>query len=190
MKILLGTKNTYKVNEINQILGKNLESINATDAVESGDTFKDNALLKAAHYYSIYKTPIIADDSGLTVLKLKGQLGVNSKRYSQSKTDHDNNELLLTNMANISNRKAYFTCVCILYLSPDKYFFFTGKLKGSIAYEINTKYGFGYDSVFLLPDGKYLSSLKDEEKNQISHRAIAFKKLKKYLIKKKLYEQI
>lgn len=182
MNILLASHNKHKFQEINEILKAtnitllSLSNYHDNDEVdETGQTFSQNAYLKANYYYQKYHLPIISDDSGL-VTAFEGKPGVFSSRYSGAHaTDLDNNLKLLKDLENVSDRKAYFICViCFIYQNQVHYF--EGKLKGEIAYDLRGDEGFGYDPLFILPDGRRLSELSMHEKNQISHRAQALNK--------------
>lgn len=128
---------------------------------------------------------MIADDSGLEVESLGGRPGIRSARYSgKDATDKKNNEKLLTELKDIpiEKRDAAFRCVLVLYRPDGSYDYFEGKLEGVIGFEPKGGEGFGYDPVFIVPrHGCTVAQLSPELKNSISHRAEAFKKLKKSL---------
>lgn len=145
---------------------------------ETGNTFKENSFIKAQKLYEKVKSPVLADDSGLIVNALIGELGVKSKRFSKSETDNDNMNLLLEKLKNEKDRSAYFETVICLYLNPKEIYYFSGKTKGKILIEKRGISGFGYDPLFL-PEGKNktYAEMNIYEKQAISHRGKAIKKL-------------
>lgn len=191
MDILLASHNKHKYEEIKNILQKDVNLISLADlkdfdeVIEDGQSFKDNSFIKAKYYYDKYKMNVISDDSGLSVNALGGAPGVYSARYSGNKAnDLSNNLLLLKNMEDKTDRRAFFSS-SICYIEDGKEFFFEGILDGTIALDIKGEHGFGYDPLFILSDGRRLSNLELNEKNKISHRAIALAKWA-YFMKKKV----
>ncbi len=194
MKIIMASNNKGKVGEVKEILKTDevysLEDIGyLQDIEEYGNTFHINALIKAqtiAEKFPEYI--IIADDSGLCVEALEGGPGVYSARYAMNEIDYQkdfnlaNNNLLLKNMENISNRTAYFSSVMCVIKPEEEPRFFSGTLKGEIATKIKEGNGFGYDPLFKC-DGKFLSELTVKEKNLISHRGKALEKVINYINK-------
>ncbi|MGC8869766.1 MAG: RdgB/HAM1 family non-canonical purine NTP pyrophosphatase [Brevinematia bacterium] len=184
-KILIGTTNKSKIIEIKEILSQvldNVEFLSLSDfpkvkePEEKGKTFFENSLIKAKYYYSIFKIPVLTDDSGLEVFALNGEPGVRSARYAgENPTQKDLINKLLRNLEGKENREARFVCVAIFMFDKDKYIFAEGTVKGTIIYEPRGSYGFGYDPVFL-PEGydKTFAELGPEIKNKISHRRNAF----------------
>ncbi len=188
-KIIVASTNPGKIAEYRQLLADcGYEVCSLLDyplnreIKERGMTFFANASLKAEAVAARHGLPVIADDSGLEVEALGGKPGVRSKRYSRSGSDDDNNHLLLKKMQKIANRRARFVC-CIVYYDPTTGFkAFTGTLDGEIARELKYGNGFGYDPLFFIPSlGKWMSELTTAEKNQISHRAVAFQRLRQAL---------
>ncbi len=155
------------------------------EVVEDGSSFFENAMKKARLIFDNTGEMVIADDSGLEVEYLGGRPGVHSSRYAaDDATDEENNEKLLRELAGVPDdqRWAAFRCVLILYERGDKYESFEGMLKGKIGEEPRGNEGFGYDPVFIVPEyGKTVAELGAPIKNRISHRAVAFQKLKKSL---------
>lgn len=155
------------------------------DVVEDGDSFFENAMKKARAIFDHTGEMVIADDSGLEVDYLGGRPGVHSARYAgDNATDEENNKKLLSELEGASDEKrgAAFRCVLILFEGDDKYESFEGKLAGKIGRELKGNEGFGYDPVFIVPEyGKTVAELGASVKNRISHRAVAFQKLKKSL---------
>ncbi|MDR2867186.1 MAG: RdgB/HAM1 family non-canonical purine NTP pyrophosphatase [Acholeplasmatales bacterium] len=186
MNFLLATLNTYKIREIKTIMGLEFLSLGKISVAETGKSYAANAYLKAKAYYDQYHVASIADDSGLMIRALKGAPGIFSQRYSGSSSDLANNLLVLKNMEGQKNRQAKFVCWICLYLGEHDVHYFKGTLKGTIGHSITSGRGFGYDSIFEIAGLGPLSTLGDEQKNQISHRARACAKLKKYLIKRSL----
>lgn len=149
---------------------------------ETQDTLFGNAQQKAKYVRDHYQIPCFADDTGLEVDELHGEPGVYSARYAGMKRNsEDNIQLLLKNLEGISNREAQFRTVISLQM-PLGEWFFEGIVKGTILKEKRGSDGFGYDPVFL-PQGstKTLAEMSMEEKNKISHRAIAVRGLVDFL---------
>ncbi len=188
-KIVIGTGNRHKFEEIIKILMPETLDIELvfggalTDIKpdETGETFFDNALLKAKYYSEISGLPAIADDSGLMVDALDGAPGIFSARYAgEGCTYEDNNRKLLDVLKVFPNdkRTARFVCTAVLYLPDGKHFVGEGILEGRIGSEPIGKGGFGYDPVFVLPDSRTVAQIQAEEKNRISHRAKAFMQIR------------
>ena len=192
MKIILATNNAHKVREIKEILNQ-FEFITLREAginhetIEDGTTFEENAIKKAKEIAQISGLPALADDSGLCVEALGGAPGVFSARYASkddesNASDAANNLLLLKNMQNEKNRRAYYAASIALYFPDGRCLTAEGRLYGEIAYEKKGSGGFGYDTLFYLPDKKCnVAQLTEEEKNAISHRGEALRKLKELL---------
>lgn len=186
MQILIASKNKNKIDEIKNIL-PNFNLISLLDlndnyeVIEDGNTFYDNALLKASYYHKKYKLPVIADDSGLLIDSLNGKPGVHSKRFSGG-DDNENNKLVLNLLKGVKNRKASFKTVIIYIDKEGKINKFEGIWKGVISNKIEGKEGFGYDPIFI-PEGKKIavSKLGNLYKNKNSHRSKAILLLKNYL---------
>lgn len=187
--IIFATSNINKVAEVSlQITLPKIEIISLKelgfreDIPETAPDFKGNALQKAQHIYDIYHTNVFAEDTGLEVNALNMQPGVRTARYAgQDKNDVENMKLLLNNLESISDRSAQFRTVIALIYKGENYFF-EGHVKGTIAKEKSGNLGFGYDPIFI-PNGydKTFSHFTKEEKNKISHRGIAVKKLINFL---------
>ncbi len=188
MKYLFATHNTHKLAEIQAILKGyqiiSLDSLQDDEEVEeNGSTFFENAFLKANRFFQKYHLPTFADDSGLVVTALNGAPGIYSARYSGENVDYaQNNQLLLKNMAGLSNRQAYFVSVVCFIDEHGGAHYFEGRLNGIISPELRGIHGFGYDPLFWLPElKKTVGELSEAEKNQISHRSLAFRKLIEFL---------
>ncbi|MET3682573.1 XTP/dITP diphosphohydrolase [Alkalibacillus flavidus] len=180
--IYVATTNPGKINEFNEMLSPlnlNVKSLKdevpqMDDVEETGETFRDNAILKAETYAERYQLPILADDSGLEVDALNGEPGVYSARYAgEAKNDEANIDKVLHQLENVSesNRDAAFVCV-IAFAEPNSTTLTSeGKCAGSITDKRYGEHGFGYDPIFK-PDGydQTLAELGPEIKNTISHR--------------------
>ena len=190
-KIFLASKNKGKISEIKSYLnGFGLEVFslidtpNINDIEETGNSFEENALLKAKAVYNIVKIPVLSDDSGLEVDLLDGRPGIYSARYSGiNADDKSNNEKLLAELRDSTEdrRTARFRCVLCLYDGENSRFF-EGVCEGKIDFSSKGKNGFGYDPLFI-PSGysNTFGELSSEVKSSISHRAKALLSLKKYL---------
>lgn len=147
---------------------------------ETGKTFAENSSIKSKALFSLSGLPSIADDSGICIEELAGRPGVHSARYGgDGLTDKERCLLLLEELKNSTNRKAWFECVISL-ADKNGIKFFTGRCDGEIATEYDENgTTFGYDPIFYYPPlNKLFSRLTLEEKNRISHRGIAMEKLK------------
>ncbi|MFA6890235.1 MAG: RdgB/HAM1 family non-canonical purine NTP pyrophosphatase [Bacilli bacterium] len=192
MEVLFASHNEHKAKEIKAMLeGTGIDLITLKDlgdldlVKETGETFTDNALIKAKYFWKKYHMPVLADDSGLIVEVLGNRPGVYSSRYSGSDaTDYKNNQKLLDEMKNENNRVGRFMCI-ICYIQNGKYYMFEGKLEGRIATNMKEEQGFGYDPIFIAPNGKRLSQMSLQAKNKISHRANALQKWLQFILKEK-----
>jgi len=185
---LLASHNAHKIKELKQLLKDvnvdivTLADLSDTEEVnESGSSFKENALIKARHYYQKYQMPVLADDSGLCVNALSGGPGVHSKRFS-SGNDYDHNIKLINLLRQAKDRHAAFVTVIVFYLNDDEIRHFEGLVEGTISQMVVSQEGFGYDPVFI-PNGyaKTFYELGSDVKNQMSHRALALKQVLEYL---------
>ena len=148
---------------------------------ETSDTLEGNALLKAIKGYEHMGIPTVADDTGLFVKYLNDNPGVKSKRYyRENSTDLENNNFLLSNLIGSQDRSAYFKTVVCFFNGKDS-IYEDGVLNGKIASSSMGSNGFGYDPVFLY-NQRTLAQLDNDEKNDISHRKIAFTKIAKNLV--------
>jgi XTP/dITP diphosphohydrolase len=188
MRLLLATTNRDKVREYRQLLkGFNLKAVKHLPPVaENGRTFSDNAILKAKAYGSQFGELTFCDDTGLEIKALGGFPGLNSHRFAAEGFPKARKELL-KRLKNIpeSERQARFICVIALYLpGSGKVRTFTGIVSGRIALKETGSRGFGYDPIFLVPRvNKTFSQMGMRQKNLISHRGLATRKLKAYLVK-------
>ncbi len=185
MKIVLGSSNEHKVREINDIVkGSGIEFIlppSGFNPIEDGNTFEENSFIKAHAAWELARTWSLADDSGLCVDALGGNPGIHSARYAE--TPQKRIERVLSEMKGIKNRQAHFSC-CMTLINPqgEVEFSYTGKCEGSITDSPRGTNGFGYDPIFLVKGSdKTMAELNEEEKNQISHRSVALRKVLEYL---------
>jgi XTP/dITP diphosphohydrolase len=196
MRYIVATHNYKKMGELTRILKPlGIEAvtdaelnIKLEEAEENGDTFEQNAMLKAGAACRQTGLPAIADDSGLMVDALKGEPGVHSARYAgQNSTDSKRNLKLLAEMAHVppDKRTARFVSViCCVFPNGDS-ITARGECIGRIGYEPVGENGFGYDPLFIISDGRSYAQLTDKEKDAVSHRGKALRlfaqKLKSYL---------
>ena len=188
MRLVFATHNKNKLEEIKNMLPDYIELLSLTeigcheDIAETADTIDGNAILKAKYVTEKYGYNCFADDTGLEVESLNGEPGAYSARYAGEEKNNDANiEKLLKNLKEKHNRSARFKTVIALSLN-DHESLFTGICKGEITEEKRGEKGFGYDPIFL-PEGKNktFAEMNSHEKNEISHRARAFKQLVSYL---------
>ncbi len=182
MKLVLATHNAHKVEELRRILGPSLDGIelvgyDGPEPVEDGETFEANALIKARAAAAHTGLPAIADDSGISVAALDGAPGIHSARYAGTRVDADNVALLLQNLQGASHRDAKFVCAAAFVHGSIEHVV-RGEWHGTVLDQPVGPNGFGYDPVFK-PAGLSVSSaeLRPDEKNAISHRALAFSEI-------------
>ena len=188
MKLVFATNNKNKLYEVQKMIPSSiqlvsLQDINCQEDIEeTALTLKGNARLKAIHVFENYGFSCFADDTGLEVEALNGQPGVFSARYAGEPVNAENNiDKLLKELEGKTNRKAQFrTSICLL-LNNEEYYF-DGICKGEITIERRGTNGFGYDPVFI-PEGYActFAEMSEIEKNKISHRGLAIKKLTEFL---------
>ncbi len=194
-QVLIATKNKGKVAEFQALFKRyGMETISLLDlpddiedVEETGETFEENARLKAEQISSILNAPVLADDSGLMIDALDGRPGVFSARYAGlAKNDQDNNNKVLQELKDVpmEKRTARFICVLAVARPGEETFFVTGSCEGNIAFSELGSNGFGYDPIFI-PEGysKTLAEISAEKKNQISHRSRAIGELDEWLKK-------
>jgi XTP/dITP diphosphohydrolase len=192
MEVIVATLNKGKLREFRDALkGLNLRIYGLSDfsdvpqIEEDGRSFTENALKKARFYSRVFGKVTLADDSGLEVDRLKGQPGVHSARYAGERaSSQENNQKLLREMQGvpISKRGARFRCVIALKSPRGKEILAEGACKGRIGFKEKGRKGFGYDPLFILPgDGRTMAELSLEEKNRISHRGKALRKIRKII---------
>ncbi|PKP07189.1 MAG: non-canonical purine NTP pyrophosphatase, RdgB/HAM1 family [Bacteroidetes bacterium HGW-Bacteroidetes-5] len=188
MDIIFATSNSHKLNEARGIIGDSFSLVTplelgiTDDIPEEEETLEGNALSKAQYLWNRCGRGCFADDTGLEVEALGGAPGVRSARYASDECDSRRNmQKLIKELNGIQNRKARFRTVVALIIDG-KVTLFEGELNGSITETPSGSGGFGYDPIFL-PDGytKTLAELTSAEKNIISHRGIAMRKLSDFL---------
>ncbi|HNP17983.1 MAG TPA: RdgB/HAM1 family non-canonical purine NTP pyrophosphatase [Fulvivirga sp.] len=188
MKICFATNNQNKIEEIAAAISsaislQSLEDIGCSEELEETKmTLEGNSLQKARYVFDNYNVAVFADDTGLEVESLNGEPGVKSARYAGDQRDNEANiDLLLSNLQGKKNRSAQFRTVITLIVEG-KEVQFEGIAKGVIEEYRKGNAGFGYDAVFT-PEGynRTFAQMSVAEKNQISHRGLAVKKLVEYL---------
>ena len=186
MKIVFASGNKHKIEEFEAIIKRYIPSIEVVsmkeagifdDIVEDGLTFEENAMIKA-RAVSKYGYIGVADDSGLSVDALGGAPGIYSARYAgEHGNDKNNNIKLLENMRNVENRRAAFVCaIACAFPNGEEHsdFCVRGECPGIITYEERGEGGFGYDPLFFVEKfQRTYAELTPDEKNEISHRAVA-----------------
>lgn len=191
MKLVVATNNQGKVKELKKLLEPlGFEPVSLKDegieieVVEDGETFAENARIKAEAVYDIVHCPVIADDSGLEIDFLDGAPGIYSARYAgENATDKERMEKVLSELEGTdeSLRTARFVCALYCILDDETEYSVIGTCDGVIGTEPVGENGFGYDPIFVLPDGRTMAELDASEKNEISHRANALRRLAEVL---------
>ena len=192
MNIIVASNNKGKIREFKKmlepmgytVLSQSEAGINL-EVEETGTTFKENATLKAEAIYNLKHTAVLADDSGIEVEFLNMEPGIYSARYMGLDSDESRRNCILEKLQGVeeNKRNARFVC-CICYIDENgNKEYAEGYWNGKIAKEARGKNGFGYDPIFI-PDGENRTSAEmlPEEKNLISHRAKALKKLKEIFL--------
>ena len=193
MEIVLASHNKKKIKELDTFLSDMLGGnkiltageVGIDDIEENGTTFSENALIKARAVWKDGRLTI-ADDSGLCVNALGGAPGVYSARYAGEPCDNDkNNEKLLSELKDKSDRSAYFVCTIACKLPSGEEFTVTGRSDGVILNEKQGDGGFGYDPIFIADEypGMTLADITEEQKNEISHRGKALRAMAEWLKK-------
>lgn len=188
MKLVFATNNQHKLHEIKHLLDGSFEllslnDINCTDDIpENQETIEGNASEKAFYIWNKYQLNCFADDTGLEIEALNSEPGVYSARYAgDEKSPEKNIELVLQKMAKIKNRKARFKTVISLVIDG-KEVQFEGLVEGNILEEKKGQSGFGYDPIFQPIESQFsFAEMPLSEKNKISHRGRATRKLVEYL---------
>ncbi len=194
--IVIATHNQDKLTEFYSILfglGLKIMTLDEFPEIgeieETGTTFLENSFLKARTVFGQTQIPTIADDSGLEVKYLNGAPGIHSARYAgDTATYSENIKKLLRELAGVAppDREARFRSV-VTFVSETVEFWTEGHIDGTITDHPSGVGGFGYDSVFYIPDlKKTFAEISQQEKNLISHRGLALKKFRKLLVKTNL----
>lgn len=190
MKLVFATQNEHKVKEIQQLMPQGIEVRSlkqigcSEDIPETAKTLEGNATMKSMYVIENYNVDCFADDTGLEIEALNGEPGVYSARYAGPEKDaHKNMDLVLEKLKNKNDRKARFRTVISLVIDRKEHQF-EGIVSGVITNEKSGNEGFGYDPIFQ-PDGYDItfSEMSTTEKNKISHRGRAVKKLIDFLTK-------
>ncbi len=191
MKVIIASNNEGKIREFKAILTPlGYEAVSMKEAgifadiVEDGETFSENARIKAQAIYEIAKSPVLADDSGLAIEFLNGAPGVYSARYAgENASEADRISKVLDEMHGVDKplRNAKFVCSLYLILDNETEICVEGECHGFIGEEPIGNNGFGYDPIFMLDDDTSMACISDEEKNSISHRSKALQALEKEL---------
>ena len=191
-KLIFATKNKGKYDEVKKMMPKNINLMSLNDLYfnedieETGETLMQNAKIKSDFIFNKYRINCFADDTGLEIDSLNGLPGVYSARFAgKSCNTQENIEKVWDLLTGYKNRKARFKSVFSLNLNG-KTFIFEGKIDGEIIFQQKGQNGFGYDSIFI-PKGytKTFAELNLIEKNKISHRSEALKRLIIFLDKQK-----
>lgn len=198
MKVVLASKNQHKLIEIGKIMEKlDIQLVLQSelgidiDVEENGTTFEENSLIKAKAVMEATGLPALADDSGIAVDALNGEPGIYSARYGfdPALDDWGRLLLLLKNMENVPDdkRQARFVCVITLVMPDGRVVQARGEAHGMLLREAAGQGGFGYDPIFYYPPlGKTFAQISAEEKNSVSHRAVALKRMYEKLKETKL----
>lgn len=189
--LLLATNNVKKVKELREILGNSYNGEiltaadfpNIPDPEETGATFAENARLKAEWYQQRTGMTCIADDSGLVVDALGGRPGIYSARYAPTDAERISKMLKELDAVPADKRTARFVCALCVVTANGQILEETGTLEGRIGFAPAGDHGFGYDPIFLVHSGETtLAQLAPEEKNLLSHRGQAMKKISRHLL--------
>lgn len=193
-RLIIASNNAGKLREFKELLspyGFDVVSMREAgfneEIVEDGDTFEENAHIKARAVFEATGEPTMADDSGLEIDFLNGAPGVYSARYAgENATDKERCEKVLSEMHGVARelRDARFVCTIYFIYADDDEYSVRGEVNGYIGDEPQGKNGFGYDPIFMVSDDESMAELDEEEKNRISHRAMAFQKLSEILKEK------
>lgn len=191
-RLIFATGNQDKMREIREILGdKDYEILSMKEAgidldiVEDGSTFEENAMIKAKAVMEATGALTLADDSGLEIDAFGGGPGIYSARYLGTDTSYiEKNKVILEKLKDIPEEKrtARFVCAIAAAFPNGQTLTTRGTMEGIIGYEAKGENGFGYDPIFYLPQfEKYSAELSREEKNSLSHRGEALRKMKEIL---------
>ena len=188
-RLILATGNQGKVVEMATLVGPDVEVLSIKDLAlpspaETGETFEENAIIKARAAASASGIVAVADDSGIEVDALGGAPGVRSARFAgENASDADNTALLLERLQGLpqDKRAARFICVISVATPDGEVESFRATLEGWVREEPRGTGGFGYDPVLTLPDGRTVAELSPDEKNAVSHRGKAMEKALPYI---------
>ena len=184
MQLYFASNNHHKRIEMSRLLGSHTLLLPKDKGIafspeENGQTYIENAIIKAEALYSIVKAPVISDDSGLSVKALGGAPGIHTARYGDDEASHqlsdsDRYMLLLKNMEGVKDRSAVFTTALCLILDENRRYIIQESCEGAIALTPSGTSGFGYDPVFWIKEANAISAdLPEGEKDRYSHRGKA-----------------
>ena len=196
-RLIFATGNEHKMVEIREILGElpveilSMKDVGIkADIVENGSTFEENALIKAKEVCKLAGEMVLAEDSGLEIDYLNGEPGIYSARYMGEDTSYRiKNQNLIDRLEGVPEEKrtARFVCAIAAAFPDGRSFVVRGTIEGIIGYEERGTNGFGYDPIFYLPErGVSTAEIPPEEKNSISHRGNALRKMKELLEREEL----
>jgi XTP/dITP diphosphohydrolase len=188
-ELVVATNNAHKVRELTRLFpGVRLRTPSelgiAFEFEETGATYLDNALGKALHLQAQVGRPVLADDSGLAVPALGGEPGIRSSRYGSQPggpklTDPERCDLLLARAESLADRSCFFVCCMALVLEPSRFLAAQEVLRGELARAPRGSGGFGYDPIVYVPErGKTVAELSDREKDRLSHRGRAARRVR------------
>ena len=185
-KIVIATNNMHKVREFKSLFPNgdyeimSLKDIGYNkEIIEDGKTFEENAIIKARQVSLDLNVIAISDDSGLEVKALNNEPGIYSARYASGHDDEENNKLLLKKLKGVEDRKARYVCAICVYHPDNTYRVVTETCEGLIIDERRGTNGFGYNPYFYIEQfQKTFAEVSLEQKNTISHRAKALRKIK------------
>ncbi len=189
-ELLVATNNAHKLKEIRQILspfhitvyGMKDLNIDIGEVEENGSTYYENALIKAKALQKVTKMPVISDDTGLEIKSMDNRPGLYTARFASELGGHEEAFKEIFKEIKGKDRSARFICDVVLVNVEDKPLLFEGIAEGKIDIEKEGQGGFGYDPIFIENSlGKTYASMSQEEKNAVSHRGKALKKLITYL---------
>jgi XTP/dITP diphosphohydrolase len=191
-EIVIASHNPGKVKEINILLNdigieaSPISIFSSEEPIEDGNSFSENALIKARNAKKLSNTAALADDSGLCIEALNGAPGIYSARWAGKDKDFSHAMALIKEkLKGVDNKKAYFICALALVNENNEEYVFIGKINGKLTFPERGKMGFGYDPIFIPEKHKItFGEMKPEKKDLISHRAQAFKKFKENIIVK------
>lgn len=187
-KLVIATANKHKLTEIQNIFKDSAKEIlpmpaDIGEIIEDGNSFIENSLIKAKAVYNHTKLPSLADDSGICINALNGEPGIYSARYGGENLGYkEKMQLILDKLKNQNDRTAYFITSAVCVLDDNYYIALEGRVDGIIVESPKGFDGFGYDPIFK-PNGYDITyaEMTLEQKNSMSHRAIAMNKMKEIL---------
>ena len=187
-RLVVATGNAHKLKELRSIFGgvcelTTMRDVGFRDEIEeNGETFSQNAAIKAEAVAKATGLPTLADDSGLSVYALAGAPGVRSARYAGDHGDDGaNNRLLLAKMEGITDRRCKFVCAMALAMPGEKTRVVEGECEGTLLTQKRGESGFGYDPMFLYADRQTFAEMSEADKNKVSHRAVAAQRMQTLL---------